>query len=91
MSELLLACKAIYMIHMNLAEHQKLVLRACTYWDCALPVFCAAIEHPTEENCDAMMAFSYLLVAYTLTIDVDDTLLLVGNGSDPQENPITPF
>jgi Orsellinic acid/F9775 biosynthesis cluster protein D len=90
----ILACTAQYMIYMNLTESQKLNLRACTHWDCALPVFREAIDNPTEENCDAIMAFSYLLVVYTLATDGDnskDSLLLVGNDTDSQGNFVIPF
>lgn len=80
----LLACTAQYMIHMNFPQRQELILRACSHQDHALPAFREAIDNPTNDNCDAIMTFSYLLVVYTFatsSANSSDSLLFVANSA----------
>ncbi|KAE8552412.1 hypothetical protein TMatcc_002457 [Talaromyces marneffei ATCC 18224] len=91
----LLACTAQYMIHMNFPQPQELILRACSHQDYALPAFREAIDNPTNDNCDAMMTFAYLLVVYmfaTSSANSSDSLLFVANSTDClQNNSIVPL
>lgn len=91
----LLACTAQYMIHMNYPQRQELILRACSHQDRALPAFREAIDNPTNNNCDAIMTFSYLLVVYTFatsSANSSDSLLFVANSVKHSEgDPIVPL
>ncbi|KAJ5166845.1 uncharacterized protein N7482_005626 [Penicillium canariense] len=69
----ILACTALHMAHLDPTQHQHLTIRACSHQDSALPLFRYAIDHPTEENCDAIMAFSYLLIVYSFATDIENT------------------
>jgi hypothetical protein len=51
----------------------------------AIPSFREAIDNPTEQNCDAIMAFAYLLVVYSFATDGEsshNSLLLINDYSD---------
>lgn len=90
----ILACTAQYMIHTDALHRQQLVVRACAHQECALPAFRTEIKQPTEHNCDAILAFAYLLVVYTFAADSDNTgnsLLIVENNNDSQENFVVPL
>ena len=76
----ILACTALHMAHLSPSERQKYTLRGCCHQEHAIPEFRKAIENPTEANCDAIVAFGYLLVIYSLATDLENCsnpLLLV--------------
>ncbi|KAJ5578068.1 uncharacterized protein N7459_007032 [Penicillium hispanicum] len=69
----ILACTALHMAHLYPSQCHAYSLRACAHQDRALPRFRYAIDHPTAENCDAIMAFAYLLTVYSFATEVDST------------------
>ncbi|KAJ5391520.1 fungal specific transcription factor domain-containing protein [Penicillium cosmopolitanum] len=85
----MLACTALHMAHSNPAERQKYTLRGCSHQEAAIPEFRKAIESPTEDNCDAIMAFAYLLVVYSLATDLEQSnnplLIIDASPSDTQQ------
>lgn len=88
----ILACTALHLAHQNPPEHQKYTLRGCCHQDSAIPEFRQAIETPTEENCDAIIAFAYFLVVYSLATDLEFTAhsLLIVNPNPPNTQQILP-
>lgn len=76
----ILACTALHMAHIYPAQHQTYIVRAYAHQDSALPLFRSEIENPTTNNCDAIMAFGYLLVVFSFATELDNgqnSLLLV--------------
>lgn len=81
----LLACTAQHMIHMNFPQRQELGVRACLHQDYALPAFREAIHNPTNDNCDAIMIFAYLLVVHTFSTSSatsSDPLIFVADSAN---------
>ncbi|KAJ5247212.1 hypothetical protein N7468_002195 [Penicillium chermesinum] len=62
----ILACTALHMAHLYPAQRKTFILRTYAHQDVALPLFRDAIDHPTAQNCDAIMTFAYLLVTLSL-------------------------
>ncbi|GKZ34093.1 hypothetical protein AbraIFM66950_004231 [Aspergillus brasiliensis] len=95
----LLACTSLHRAHMSSGDadqEKKFLLRAYHHQGIALPQFRYAIEHPTEDNCHAIMAFAYLLVVYSFAADQSgcsdsnlstDSLFLVDQNSDESIAP----
>lgn len=86
----LLACTALHMAHLEPTHRQAAyVIRACFHQESALPQFRYAIDHPTEGNCDAIMAFAYLLVVYSFATDLDNSsnplLIINDTGTGPRD------
>ncbi|GLA45928.1 hypothetical protein AnigIFM63604_007887 [Aspergillus niger] len=95
----LLACTSLHRAHMSSGhtnQEKVFLLRAYHHQEIALPQFRYAIEHPTEDNCHAILAFAHLLVVYSFAADQPrcsnsnmgtDSLFLVdrnsGEGSQP--------
>jgi hypothetical protein len=67
----ILACTALHVAHLNPAKRQKYILRGCCHQEAAIPEFRQAIDNPTEDNCDAIIAFGYFLVVYSLATDLE--------------------
>lgn len=88
----ILACTALHMAHLNPDERQKYTLRGCSHQDSAIPEFREAIKNPTEDNCDAIIAFSYLLVVYSLATDLEypNNPLLIVDANPSSTQPILP-
>lgn len=85
----ILSCTALHLAHSNPAERQKYTLRGCRHQEAAIPEFREAIKNPTEDNCDAIMAFAYLLVVYSLATDLEQAsnplLIVDANPFDAQQ------
>ncbi|KAH6886953.1 hypothetical protein B0T10DRAFT_490535 [Thelonectria olida] len=77
----ILACTALHMAHGDPASRKEYTLQACAHQEYALPLFRNAINHPSEQSCDAVVAFAYMLVVYALATDNDNSLLLVDCGT----------
>ncbi|KAJ5753168.1 hypothetical protein N7520_010085 [Penicillium odoratum] len=78
----ILACTALHMAHLYPAQRETYIIRAYAHQDSALPLFRYEIEHPTTENCEAIIAFAYLLVVFSFATELDNgqnSLLLVCN------------
>ncbi|OOF97215.1 hypothetical protein ASPCADRAFT_165820 [Aspergillus carbonarius ITEM 5010] len=68
----LLACTSLHRAYMSPGrpdQEKAFLLRAYHHQDTALPQFRYAIQHPTEDNCNAILAFAYLLVVYSFAAD----------------------
>ncbi|KAJ5682242.1 hypothetical protein N7462_005407 [Penicillium macrosclerotiorum] len=68
----MLACSALHLAHNEPAKRQIYTIQGCSHQDSALPSFRSAIDHISSENCDAIVAFAYLLVVYSFATDVED-------------------
>ncbi|KAH8691981.1 hypothetical protein BGW36DRAFT_303266 [Talaromyces proteolyticus] len=80
-----LACTALHLAHIHPPRRQYYNFLACAHQDIALPLFRSAIDYPTEDNCDAIVTFAYLLVVYSFATDSDvsnQSLLLVDDHND---------
>ncbi|PWY95554.1 hypothetical protein BO94DRAFT_530288 [Aspergillus sclerotioniger CBS 115572] len=68
----LLACTSLHRAYMSPGrpdQEKAFLLRAYRHQDTALSQFRYAIQHPTEDNCNAILAFAYLLVVYSFAAD----------------------
>jgi len=75
----LLACSALHLAHLNPKARQRHQLTAAYYQHKALPEFRLAIGNVNESNCNALLAFSQLLIIHCFAADEqDETLFLVG-------------
>lgn len=64
---------------------EELRNRSIANLDSALPAYRHALEHPTTENCDAIVAFAYLLLVVSISGDTESSLtdpLLLIRGTD---------
>jgi hypothetical protein len=74
-----LACSALHLAYCRPSERRRYQLMAACHQSIALPEFRIAIAKPTEENCNALIAFSQLLLINCFAAeDPDENLLLVG-------------
>lgn len=81
----ILACTSLHMAYIYPAHRHIYNIQACSHQSTALPLFRFAIEHPTEQNCDSIVAFAYLLVIYSFANDTDPSncsLFLVDDESN---------
>lgn len=81
----ILACTALHMAHLYPAKREMYIVRAHTHQDSALPLFRNEIEHPTDKNCDAIMAFAYLLIVFSFATELDNgqnSFLLINDTPD---------
>lgn len=69
----ILACTALHMAHLDHTQCQRYTIRAFLHQEPAIPLFRYAINNPTEENCDAIMVFAYILVVYSFAIDIENS------------------
>lgn len=79
----MLACSALHMAYLHPLQRQQYTIRACAHQDIAIPLFKEAVDNPTEKNCDAIVAFAYLLVVYSFATDGEtshNSLLLINDG-----------
>lgn len=78
----ILACTALHMAHIYPKQRETFIIRAHTHQDAAIPIFSYEIENPTTNNCDAIMAFGYLLIVFSFATELDNgenSLLLVSD------------
>ncbi|PYI04994.1 hypothetical protein BO78DRAFT_371888 [Aspergillus sclerotiicarbonarius CBS 121057] len=93
----LLACTSLHRAYMSSghpALEKEFLLRAYHHQDIALPQFRYAVQHPTDDNCNAILAYAYLLVVYTFAADrpeysesglSTDSLFLVNHSGEDAE------
>lgn len=85
----ILACTALHMAHIYPLQRELYVLRAYSHQDTALPLFRNELDYPTAQNCDAIMAFGYLLVVFSFATELDNgqnSLLVINDTTDgPKE------
>lgn len=83
----IIACTALHMAHLYPAQRQEYTVRAYAHQDSALPLFRDAMNRPTAQNCDAIMAFAYMLVVYTFATELDNenSLLLITNNPETSQ------
>ncbi|KAJ5917415.1 hypothetical protein N7466_010969 [Penicillium verhagenii] len=80
----ILACTSLHMAHIYPTQREIFIVRAYSHQDSALPLFRHEIENPTSYNCDALVAFAYLLVVFSFATELDNdenSLLLVCDAS----------
>ncbi|KFY02230.1 hypothetical protein O988_02303 [Pseudogymnoascus sp. VKM F-3808] len=74
----ILACTALHLAYLDPGRGRELMIRGRAHQDRAMPLFRSAIESPNKDNCDAVFAFSHLLVIYSFAAErEDDQLFLV--------------
>lgn len=78
----ILACAALHLAYLDPSKGKELMIRGRIHQDRAMPLFRSAIENPNKDNCDAVFAFSHLLVIYSFAADrEDEQLFLVESNS----------
>ncbi|KAK9351547.1 hypothetical protein V1523DRAFT_398221 [Lipomyces doorenjongii] len=83
----ILACSAQHLAYLNPTQQQEYTVRACSHQDEAVPLFRFAIEHADKDNCDAILAFSYLLVIYSLAAEQREESLFLVDSAEPDILP----
>jgi hypothetical protein len=79
----ILACAALHLAHLHPAERRRYQMIAACHQARALPQFRIAISAPTEETCNAILAFSNLLIVHCFAAEeADADLVLVTD--DPE-------
>jgi hypothetical protein len=79
----ILACSALHLAHLNPSERRQYQLIAACHQARGLPQFREAIAAPTEDNCDAIMAFSPLLIIHCFASEeADADLMLVTDDAE---------
>lgn len=78
----ILACSAFHLAHLQPQYRRHYQALAACHQAHALPKFRLAIGSPSEENCNAILAFSQLLIINCLSSEEQDGLLLVGGMHD---------
>ncbi|KFZ10144.1 hypothetical protein V501_05329 [Pseudogymnoascus sp. VKM F-4519 (FW-2642)] len=73
----ILACAALHLSYLDPGQGRELMIRGRVHQDQAMPLFRSAIENPNEDNCDAVFAFSHLLVIYSFAAEREDEQLFL--------------
>ncbi|KAI9149013.1 Orsellinic acid/F9775 biosynthesis cluster protein D [Paramyrothecium foliicola] len=69
----MLACTALHMAHLDPSLSDTYTMRAYCHQEVAIPLYRYAIEHPSKQNCNALVSFAYMLVVYTFATDTDSS------------------
>ncbi|PVH70958.1 hypothetical protein DL98DRAFT_521355 [Cadophora sp. DSE1049] len=78
----ILACSALHLAYLHPTERRRYQMKAACHQARALPLFRLAVAAPTEENCDAILAFSHLLIVHCFASEEqDEDLMLVKSGT----------
>lgn len=85
----LLACSALHFASEHPPEKHAYLVSARSHQHIAMRMFRNAIEHITEDNCNAIMAFSHLLVIYSLAEERSDEMLLLTNTTKPDQESLS--
>lgn len=79
----ILACSALHLAHLQPDNRRRYQMSAACHQARALPQFRAAVANPTRENCNAILAFSQLLIVHCFASEqADEDLLLVKGKQD---------
>ncbi|KFY18830.1 hypothetical protein V493_08315 [Pseudogymnoascus sp. VKM F-4281 (FW-2241)] len=73
----ILACAALHLAYLDPGQERELMIRGRIHQDRAMPLFRTAIASPNNDNCDAVFAFSHLLVIYSFAADREDEQLFL--------------
>jgi hypothetical protein len=73
----ILACSALHLAHKNPARQREYIITASSHQDKAMPLFRSAVAIVNEDNCDAIIVFSHLLVIYAFASELQDERLLL--------------
>jgi hypothetical protein len=74
----ILACSALHLAYLNPPERKRYQLTAAYHQNRALPAFRSAIANANEDTCNALLAFSQLLIIHCFASEEqDEDLLLV--------------
>ncbi|KFY35815.1 hypothetical protein V494_05574 [Pseudogymnoascus sp. VKM F-4513 (FW-928)] len=73
----ILACAALHLAYLDPDKGRELIIRGRAHQDRAMPLFRSAIETPNKDNCDAVFAFSHLLVIYSFAAEREDEKLFL--------------
>lgn len=77
----LLAVSALHRASLDPSEKRRYQMIAAWHQNKALPEFRSEIAHPTEHNCNALLAFSQLLIIHCFASEEhDENLLLLVRG-----------
>jgi hypothetical protein len=68
----ILACSALHLAYLNPPERQRYQLTAACHQNRALPAFRSAIANANENNCNALFAFSQLLILHCFASEEQD-------------------
>jgi Orsellinic acid/F9775 biosynthesis cluster protein D len=80
----ILACAALHLAYLNPPERRRYQMIAACHQARGLPRFRTLIGAPTDETCNAILAFSHLLIVHCFAAEEqDETLLLVKEGEEP--------
>jgi len=75
-----LACSALHLAHLHPNDRRRYQMTAACHQARALPQFRTAVGNPTQENCEAILAFSHLLVVHCFASEEQDEDLLLVKG-----------
>jgi hypothetical protein len=79
----ILACAALHLAQLNPPERRRYQMIAACHQARGLPQFRALVGAPTDETCNAILAFSHLLIVHCFAAEEqDETLLLVREGEE---------
>jgi hypothetical protein len=78
----ILGLSALHLASKNPSERTKYQLKAAYHQNVALPQFRAAIANPTEDNCNALLAFTQLLILHCFAAGEQDNDLLLVRGKE---------
>ncbi|KAK3385819.1 hypothetical protein B0H63DRAFT_187843 [Podospora didyma] len=74
----ILACSALHLAHLHPSHKQRYRIIAARHQALALPKFRELVAAPTDETCNAILAFSQLLIVHSFAAgEEDESLLLV--------------
>lgn len=83
----LLACSALHRAKTNPAEKKHYQFIAALYQNQALPEFRIAIDNVNDYTCNALLAFSYLLIINCVALEEQDEDLFFVGGKDESGLP----
>ena len=83
----MLACAALHLAHLNPSAKKKYHFASARHQNEALPAFRLAIANPNEQNCNALLAFSHLLIMHSFASEQQDEHLLLVGGTQESGMP----
>ncbi|KAH7313875.1 hypothetical protein B0I35DRAFT_480521 [Stachybotrys elegans] len=82
----IMACTALHMAHLQPDRAAEYTVRALSHQDVAISQFRYAIDHPSRQNANALVAFGYLLTVYSFAADLsnDENPLFIVDDSNSE-------
>ena len=85
----IIACSALHLAYKHPVHRGHYIVSARSHQDHAMGLFQQAVKNVTKDNCNAILAFSHLLVVFSLAEERCDENLLLTKASEAALHPLS--